>query len=482
MAVLEQLYNERFFYFFEELTRIPRGSGNTREVSEYVCSFAEKNGLSYRKDEKGNVLVIKEAAPGYEESSTVMLQGHLDMVCEKNMTSQHNFMTDPLPLAIMDDYIYSKNTSLGADDGIAAAYMLAILEDKELLSPRLECLFTVDEEIGMLGADFFDASDCRAEYLLNIDSEDEGIFTGSCAGGARVNASVPVRLKEKSGIRYNLVVSGFRGGHSGTEIDKYYGNANIILGRLLHHLTLHVKFSIISLQGGLQDNAICREANAEILVEEKDCSNFEDFIDEFEGIIRNEYRATEKNIQIYCDEQGTDSCQALTHKTQERIIFLLNTIPDGVQKMSMEIPGLVQTSLNLGIMRLKGDSFTVTSAIRSSIESERDALADKIKYLSLTIGGSFEKQGIYPAWEYREDSRLRNLILEKYKELTGKEGVACGIHAGLECGILSKKLPKADIISYGPDICDIHTPKEKLSISSSRRVYELTLEVLKSLK
>jgi len=482
MGILTQLKPERVFYYFEEITKIPHGSGNTEGISSYATDFAKNHGLEFTQDVSGNILIIKEASPGYEKSDTVMLQGHLDMVCEKNSDNDHDFKKDPLPIGIMDDYVYAKGTTLGGDDGIAIAYMFAILEDKSIEAPRLECLMTVDEEIGMLGATAFDASALKAKVLLNLDSEEEGIFLSSCAGGVRSNCTVAVRYKEKTGIKYHLVISGFKGGHSGTEIDKYHGNANIILGRMLHYLGQKVRYSIISMQGGLQDNAISREADAYILVHEEDVSDFEDMCDAFESMIRNEYKAVEDNIQIYCNNEGCETTAALTRKTQERIIFLLNTMPDGVQKMSMEIRGLVQTSLNLGIIRLDKEHFTATCALRSAVQSEKEALANKLRYLTETIGGTYNEMGNYPSWEYRSDSRIRPLIIKVYERLFEKKAVVEGIHAGLECGILSSKLPELDIVAFGPDILDIHTPKERMSISSVERVYRLILEVLKELK
>lgn len=482
MSVLKGLDPERVFYHFEQICNIPHGSGNVKAISDHIVDFAKENGLDYTQDDKYNVLIKKAASAGYENSDVVMLQGHMDMVCEKNADSSFNFKKDPLPLGIMDDFVYAKGTTLGGDDGIAVAYMMAILEDTGIKAPGLECLFTVDEEIGMLGADFYDASESKAKILLNLDSEEEGIFLSSCAGGLRSVCSVPVRYKEKTGERYNIIISGLKGGHSGTEIDKYRANANIIMGRLLHYLGDTIKYSVVSIQGGLQDNAIAREANTEILVEQSDIPDFEEFIDSFSEMISNEYKAVEKNIQIYCNYQGRDTCMALTHKTQERLIFLLNTMPDGVQKMSMEIKGLVQTSLNLGIIRLNKEVFTATCALRSSVQSEKEFLSDKLRYLTETMGGTYTEQGDYPSWEYKENSKIRPLICSVYEELTGKKPQVAGIHAGLECGILSNKIKGLDIVSFGPDIYDIHTPKERLSISSTKTVYNLIIKVLERLK
>ena len=482
MGVLEGLEPVKVFEYFEEISRIPRGSFDTKAVADYLEGFAKERSLEYWRDEAGNVVIVREASEGYENGPSVMLQGHMDMVCEKNSDSSHNFKRDPLNLCVMEDFIFAKGTTLGGDDGIALAYMLAILDDEQVAAPRLECVFTADEEVGMLGVSALDTSVLKSEILINLDSDDEGIFLTSCAGGVRGNLSVPVRTKEKSGEKYNLVVCGLKGGHSGTEIHKYLGNANIILGRLLHYIGNHMKFSIISIQGGLADNAIPREASTEILVQEEDISHFEDIVDEFEQIIRNEYRSVEKNIQIYCNDMGLTTAVALTQKTQERVIFLLNTLPDGVQKMSMEFPGLVQTSLNLGIIRMNNGQFKASSAIRSCIGSEKEALSDKLRYLTETIGGTYTEQGDYPAWEYNEDSRIRKLIGKVYTSLTDEEPIFTGIHAGLECGILAGKMPGLDIVSMGPDILHVHSPKERLSISSAKRVYDLVCGVLRELR
>lgn len=478
MGVLEGLKPERVFYYFEEICKIPHGSRNTAAISEFICTFAENMGLKYIRDEVGNVIVFKTASKGCETADTVIFQGHLDMVCEKTSDSSFDFKNSGLRLNIIDDYIYAKNTTLGGDDGIAVAIMLALLEDDKLVAPALECIFTVDEEIGMIGALALDTSSLTGKTLINLDSEEEGIFLTSCAGGVSCNCEVPIRYKEKEGELYKLVVCGFKGGHSGTDIDKNRGNANIIMGRLLHYLRDNVKFSICSISGGFQDNAICRENSAEIIVQSDDCSNFEDIIDAFEETIRNEFRATEDNIQIYCEDLMRCSRPALTNKTQERVIFLLNTVPDGIQRMSPEIDGLVQTSLNLGMMRLTNEKFSITFAVRSSIRSEKKALCAKLRYLTETIGGVYTESGEYPAWEYKASSKIRPIMIDLYKNMTGKEPKVEGIHAGLECGVFSSAIPDIDIISMGPDILDIHSPKERLSISSTQRTYELVVKAL----
>ena len=315
--------------------------------------------------------------------------------------------------------------------------------------------------------------------MINIDSEEEGILLTSCAGGLRATCSVPVRHKSKSGTKYELVVCGLNGGHSGTEIDKYLGNANIIMGRLLHFLETKLEYDLVTLQGGLQDNAIPREANANIIVQSEDMDHFEALIREFEQTIKNEYSANEKNISVYCENQGKTKENVLTPKTKERVIFLLNTVPDGVQKMSMATKGLVQTSLNFGIMRLRDNEFSLTAAVRSSVKSEKYALSAKLRYLTETIGGTYQEAGTYPAWEYRETSELRDIMVDVYEKMYGEKPVVAGIHAGMECGVIYEKMNGIDAVSCGPNILSIHTPKEKLSISSTKRTFEYLLNVLK---
>ena len=304
MSVLDELQPKEVFKYFEEICAIPHGSGNTAAISRYCVEFAKKYQLDYQQDALGNVIIKKAASEGYENSEPLMLQGHMDMVCEKNFDydGKFDFTKDGLKLAIMDDYVYAKGTTLGADDGIAVAYCLAILADDTIKHPPLEVVFTVDEETGMLGAEGLDVSSLKAKRMLNIDNENEGELLISSAGGMGVKCTIPVRYATKKGSKYTIVLCGLTGGHSGTEIDKYRGNANLLMGRLLHFIGTQIKFDLIYLKGGLQDNAIPREAKAEILVHEKDAYQFEELISEFETTIQKEYRLMEKNISIYCIE------------------------------------------------------------------------------------------------------------------------------------------------------------------------------------
>lgn len=484
MSVLDELQPKEVFKYFEEICAIPHGSGNTAAISRYCVEFAKKYQLDYQQDALGNVIIKKAASEGYENSEPLMLQGHMDMVCEKNFDydGKFDFTKDGLKLAIMDDYVYAKGTTLGADDGIAVAYCLAILADDTIKHPPLEVVFTVDEETGMLGAEGLDVSSLKAKRMLNIDNENEGELLISSAGGMGVKCTIPVRYATKKGSKYTIVLCGLTGGHSGTEIDKYRGNANLLMGRLLHFIGTQIKFDLIYLKGGLQDNAIPREAKAEILVHEKDAYQFEELISEFETTIQKEYRLMEKNISIYCEDKGVSEEQVLTPKTKERVVFLLMTVPDGVQKMSYETENLVQTSLNAGIMRLKENCFVLQINVRSSISSEKYALGDKLKYLTETIGGTYSVEGDFPAWEYSPKSELRDIMFKTYQKTFGCNPRLSGIHAGLECGSMYAKIEGIDIVSMGPEILNIHTPKEKISISSTQRTWEYILAVLENCK
>lgn len=480
MSVLEGLKPEKVFYYFEKICGIPHGSGNTDEIAKFCVEFAKERGLDCIRDELNNVIIRKPASRGCENAEPLLLQGHLDMVCEKNFDSdpKFDFKKDPLRLAVMDDYVYAKGTTLGGDDGIAVAYMLAILDDRTVKHPELECLFTTDEEIGMLGMAGFDTSCIRSRRMLNLDNEKEGEILTSSAGGRKVKCHVPMKYHESTGYSYDIVICGLLGGHSGAEIDKYRGNANLLMGRLLHYLKDKVEYELYYLKGGLQDNAIPREAKASVLINEKDAGRLEDLITEFEMTIINEYRKIENNIMIYCEAGGITTEKVLTKKARERVILVLMTVPDGIAKMCPEAESIVQTSSNAGIMRLREDYFSLIVSIRSSISSEKQALSDKLEYMAESIGGSFIVESDYPAWEYREKSKLRDMVVNAYTELFDQSPRVTSIHAGLECGIIFDKVKGIDIVSIGPDIEDIHTPKEKLSIPSVERTWRLLLRIM----
>ncbi len=484
MSVLNNIEPVEVFKYFEEISMIPRGSHNTGEVSAYLYKFALDHGFKARQDELGNVVIFVPATKGYEDKKAVILQGHMDMVCEKSSDSKHDFTKDPLDLRVMDDEIFANGTTLGGDNGIALAYAMAAATDKSLKHPALELIFTVDEEVGMEGAMGLDTSDLKAGYMLNLDTEDEGEIVTSSAGGLNAVMSVPVKYKKTSGEEYKIIISGLKGGHSGTEIDGYHANAIIIMGRLLNFLkSQNVDFHISGLDGGLMNNAIPRDADCDVLIQKKDMDSFEGLIAEFEKTIKNEYRANEDNIMIYCDHIGSSEKEVLRDKHADRVIFLLNTVPDGVQRMSQEesTKGLVETSLNNGIMRLNEKEFYLNASVRSSISSAKQALSDKLRFLTETIGGTYDASGDYPAWEFNDDSALLRTAKEVFKAQYGHEPKVAGIHAGIECGIFFEKMPGLDIISFGPEMNGVHTPQEKLYIGSVKRTWELIKGILESL-
>ena len=484
MSLLEQhdLKPAKVFQYFEEIAAIPHGSRNTKAISDYLVSFAKAHDLEYYQDELNNVVIIKEASAGYEAADPIIIQGHMDMVCEKENGCEIDFEKDGLDLYVDGDFLKARGTTLGGDDGIAIAYALAILDSDDLSHPRLEVVITVDEEIGMLGAEGIDLSMLKGHKMLNIDSDVEGHFLTSCAGGLHMESTIPAEFEDAEGVVYSVCITGLEGGHSGAEIDKEHGNANIIMGRVLKALGDRLEFGIASLAGGLKDNAIPRECMAELLVRREDAAEFEAILEEFKPILANEYMVSDKDVTIIYEEKGYQTVPVLTVFSQLKIILYLRTIPNGVQNMSRIMPGLVETSLNLGIMELREDCLYTVTSIRSSVSTRKTELAEKLEMLAEFLGGEITIGGEYPAWEYKADSDIRETISSVYKELFDEEPIFEAIHAGLECGILSGKIENLDCVSFGPNNYDIHTPKERLSISSTEKVWKLLVEFLKRCK
>lgn len=482
MGVCENLEPKRVFAYFEEICKIPHGSGTTKAISDYCVSFAKEHNLKWIQDESSNVIIFKDGSRGYETSDPVIIQGHMDMVCEKENHVEIDFEKDGLKLYVDGDFLKAEGTTLGGDDGIAVAYALAILEDDALSHPPLEVVLTVDEEIGLLGAEAIDLSMLKGKKLLNIDSDEEGIFLTSCAGGLRADCRMPVSRTEAEGMGYEIQVTGLKGGHSGSEIHKERGNAVVILGRALYELRQSCSVSLETLSGGCKDNAIPREAAACILISEKDCGELAAQIDRLNKTLKQEYRSSDAGVEICFRELGPKKTGILTDASLIRILFMLRSMPWGVQNMSMEIEGLVETSLNPGIMELTEEEFCLCFSVRSSVTSRKYELTERLAFLTEFLGGELEMHGDYPAWEYKPDSSVRELMAEVYRELFQEEPQLKAIHAGLECGILSGKIEDLDAISFGPNNFDIHTPEERLSISSTEKVWKLILEFLKRAK
>ncbi len=484
MGILSDLEPASVFKYFEEICSIPHGSGNTDAISNFCVSFAKGHGLDFIKDKKNNVIIWKKGTKGYENSPSVIIQGHLDMVCEKEAWCNIDFEKDGLELQLENNSVSAKGTTLGADDGIAIAYALAILESDSIPHPPLEVIFTVDEEIGMFGAAAIDCTSLKSRTMLNIDSEQEGYLLVSCAGGITVTAHIPIKKETITGIPATINIDSLKGGHSGVEIDKGRANSNMLMGRTLYAVSKQFSFNILSINGGMKDNAIPRETTAELVFTDMtDILEVTKYLKKLNQVYSNEYLNTDPDIKLTLTE-GTkkDIYYAFNSETTSKVITALVNLPNGIQRMSYDIEGLVQTSLNLGTLKTSDSEVCCNYSIRSSIGTEKEELTNRIECLIKALGGTISHGGDYPAWEYRQDSPLRNLMSEIYKEKYGKEPVIQAIHAGLECGLFADKLKGLDCISYGPNLYNIHTPQETMDVESVRRTWEYTLEILKRLK
>ena len=469
MAKLEGLQPKAVLHYFETLCGIPHGSGDMQRISDYCVAFAKERGLRYVQDDHYNVVIYKPASQGYEDHPTVILQGHLDMVCEKDEDCDIDFATDGLRLNYDGEYLFAEGTTLGGDDGIAVAYALALLDSKEYKHPALECVFTVDEEIGMLGADAMDMSVLEGRLLLNCDSEDEGVLTVSCAGGAQSDLLLPVAWEEaKSGWRVS--VEELVGGHSGVEIHRARANANKVLAGLLKEFPVR----LCAIDGGSKDNAIPRASVAYV------CTEMENFDELFLARCKElVLPAEEIHVRYTCEK--AEVSRKMDEASSRALLGLLNDLPNGVQAMSKDIEGLVQTSLNLGILETREDSVRMVFSVRSSVNEEKRALLNRVRALAEQYGASYEESGAYPAWEYRKESRLRDTMVQTYERLYGATPKVEAIHAGLECGLFCDRLPGLDAVSFGPQMHDIHTSRERLHLASVERTWNYLLAVLEQL-
>lgn len=475
---LEQMDYKGIFKYFSQISKIPRGSGNEDEISEYLVSFAKNQGLEYNKDSANNVIIIKEATKGYENEPAIMLQGHMDMVCEKLKDSSHDFLKDGIKLLLDGDFLHADGTTLGADNGIALAYILALLSDDDLKHPRLEAVITSDEEVGMNGAKALDLSSLKADYMINLDSEEEGYLLASCAGGLTGTSTLPLKRVAVQGKRIKVSIGGLKGGHSGMDIVNNRSNANKLLGRLLFDLRERNTYSVLHMEGGYKDNVIPREAFAELVIDSKDYPKLCENIDEIMKIYKKELVASEPDLEYKVMDMDEGDYMSLDPVSFEKLLFLLIQIPYGVQVMSSDIEGLVESSLNLGIFRLEEEQALICNSVRSSKSSYKHYISNRLEYLVSFLGGDYIVRSEYPAWEYRNESKLRDHLRNLYKEMYGKDMKVEAIHAGLECGLIAEKMPGIDIVSIGPDMSRVHTIDERLSISSAVRVYQFLERVI----
>ena len=472
----------KVFHYFSEISKIPHCSGNTEKIAQYCLDFARDHGLFAYRDDSGNVMIFKNAAPGYEKSEPVILQGHLDMVCEKIADSPYDMQKDPVNIIIDGDYLRADGTTLGGDDGIAVAYILAILSSDDIAHPPIEALLTTDEEVGLRGANNLDASHLKGKKLINIDSEEEGKLTVSCAGAVRADCAIPIDLTKIDGLSAKKVtLGGLLGGHSGIDIDKCRKNAVKTLAHLLYDLNRSVGINIADISSGGRLNVIPSRAEALICFKSSDKARVEEITAAFDKELKKDSLATEPDAFVMCEDAAAP-CDAADDESTKRIVFaLLNTF-DGVYGMSPTVKGLVQTSSNMGSVLVEGDTLKIGLMIRSNTAAGKRAVVKTLKSLYEYLGGSVNLLDDYPAWEYRNDSPLRDTMVMAYREMYGELPEICAIHAGLECGILSGKLGGADMVSIGPDMENVHTVDERLSIKSTRRVWQYLLKVLEMLK
>lgn len=483
MSVLDHLIPKEVFYYFEQISNIPRGSGNEKAVSEYLVEFAKSNCLEYIQDKYLNVIIKKPGTPGYEKSQPVILQGHMDMVCEKNRDTIHDFENDALVLRVDGDYISAEGTTLGADNGIAVAYALAVLASNDLAHPPIEAVFTTDEEVGMNGASGLDMSKLTARRLINMDSEEEGKLLVSCAGGMKAAIHLPTKYETiNSGkVAYTIQVRGLKGGHSGTDIDKQRANSNKLIGRLLSILYKKFSINIATISGGAKDNAIPREADATICINPSDLPDIKTVINDFQSICINEFKKCDLDINIGLIE-ASQPIKIFDLETTKKVIDILVLIPNGILNMSLDIEGLVESSNNIGVVSTLDNEVVFTCAVRSSVSTRKEQIKNQLEHLSDLVGAKLTIKGEYPAWEYKEQSKLREVFIEVHNKMYHKAPEIEAIHAGLECGLFAQKIPDIDMISIGPEMADVHTPDERLSISSTARTWEYLIEVLKALK
>lgn len=482
MAVLTGLKPEKVFAYFEKLCSVPHGSGNTKAISDMCVDFAKELGLRYRQEPCNNLIIWKDASPGYETSEPIILQGHIDMVCAKTDDCTKDMKTEGLDLRTDGQWVWADKTSLGADNGIAVAMILAIMADDTLPHPPLEAVFTVDEEVGMDGAFALDCSDLKSKRLLNLDSEIEGVFTVSCAGGMRADCLLPGKPETAAGMDgYTVTIAGLKGGHSGGDIHLGRGNANQLMGRVLYSAMERFRgLRLAAVSGGQFDNVICSRCDATVALPAGHGADFEAFIREFDATLKNEYAGCDDGVTVSCEAAAADT--AVSAETTSVMLHTLLALPQGVQAMNVDFPGLVQTSLNLGVLRLAEDGLHITFSIRSCIASQKEMLAQRVHAIVEFAGGSVTERGKYPGWQYVRQSHFRDTVLEAYHDITGKDGIIEATHGGLECGLFIEKIPGLDAISMGPEMHDVHSVRERLNAASTERTYELLCEALKRCK
>ncbi len=477
---MTNLKPERVFYYFKQISDVPRGSGNCNGMMHFCKNFAINHNLKYIKDEADNVVIFKDGTSGYENSEPVILQGHTDMVCQKTDAAATDFINKGIEVFVDGDFLKAKETTLGADNGIAVAMILAILESDTIPHPPIEAVFTSDEEIGLIGAGELDKSVLSAKKMINLDSEEDDTVTVSCAGGCHFLAKTPVEYQEKNGTKITITLEGLKGGHSGIEINNNRVNADTLAGRVLNHLKKSCDFDIINIFGGDKDNAIPNKCTIELCVEDAD--KFIKSAEEYLNVIKAEISDRENGFSFNFEKGEASAYKVLSDEIKAQLVFALTCVPNGVLEMSADIEGLVQTSLNLGILNIEENTLSLRFGLRSNKKSGLTFLIEKLQAFFDSINWECSTNGHYPPWEYKEDSSLRELYKEIYADYFGKAPKVEAIHAGLECGVFADAIEGIDCISIGPSLFDVHTVNEKLSISSTENVFNILLNILEKLK
>lgn len=478
--MLENLQPKRVFHYFEEISRIPRGSGDMVKIADYCEAFAKNNSLKYVRDEANNVIVYKPASKGYENAEPIILQGHLDIVCQKTEEKEIDFLTDGLDVFVDGDFVTADGTTLGADNGIAVSMILAILENDEYSHPAVEAVLTTDEEIGMIGATKLNMSLLHSKKMINLDSEEENVMTVSCAGGSDVRVTFENEKNTVSGTRVKVVLKGFAGGHSGVEINKGRVNSNILAGRFLNYIKEVCNFRIIKINGGDKGNAITNHTEIELCTFEPEM--FKQKAEKYLTLVQEEIKARESGFNFSIETCENGEFKVFSQALANSLIYTLVCVPNGVVDMSAEIENLVETSLNLGILMTTDDGVFMNFALRSNKQTALEFLEERLKTFFSGFDCKVETSGHYPPWEFNSNSTLQTLYRETFKTVFGYDVKAEAIHAGLECGVFASQIKDFDCIAIGPEMYDVHTTKERVNIKSTERIFNLLLKVLQESK
>lgn len=464
---------EKLITFFKELSKVPRNSKKEEKIAEFLCNFAKERNLWYRKDNFNNVLIKRKASIGYENRKVIMFQAHTDMVCEKTKDSTHNFDTDPIEIIDEGDILRAKDTTLGADDGIGVAYLLLLLDDKDIKLPAIECLFTTQEEIGMNGARAFDYSDINASYLINLDGEEENTAIAGCAGGVSITYSKAVNLQKCKDKAYKLEISGLYGGHSGVDIDKGRANSNLLVALLLDKIS---DIKIVSFNGGSKDNAIANRSEIVFLSN----LNVKSIIDKnLSGVT---FENEDKNVKINVSILDDTEYNYISNGESLKFLSLIRGLRQNVIEYSKDIEGLVETSGNIGVVNIQKGKISIVESLRSSVDEKRDEIKEYNNNLASSLEYEIKEEGEYPGWKYNKNSKLEKIYIQAYKKYhDGNDPIVCAIHAGVECGMIYEKLPHLDMISLGPDVKDVHTVNEKLYLLSCKTLLKTLLEIINNL-